>query len=160
MNVKAYLPSAIKKSLVDFNVLILTFVFRALEDVSLGPDQTKGDKWRGALGYALKRETCRAQYPKNCPACELKADCTYFMYFLTDKPHPYILRPRLDTKPVYAKGEEITLELVLIGNAIVRSHAFITALINAGKKGMGKGRARLLSETLEITQRFDFNDIL
>ena len=133
-----------------------TFTIRAVDMLILPP--YKGSTFRGGFGHAFKRIVCTARN-QECRKCVLKDKCIYVYVFETispsdspiqgrhtDAPHPFVLNPPLDEKRSFAKGEDISFELILIGRAIDYLPYFIYTFEEVGKIGIGrkKGKYHLL----------------
>lgn len=57
-------------------------------------------------------------------------------------PHPFIITPPLDDKREYQKGEEISLELILVWKSIDYLSYFIYTFDELGKIGVGRGKGK------------------
>ncbi len=133
----------LKKSLSGFSALKVEFTLLPLERIHLGPDEVKGDRWRGGFGEALRNLACHLRWEKTaCQGCNISTDCFYYRYFFTDRPHPYVMLPELDGKRVYNAGERILLEMVLIGEAAGHVDKFVTTVEEMGRTGIGSRRGR------------------
>ncbi len=130
--------------------LNLRFELRAMEDFVLPPYE--GSTLRGMLGHALKRLVCVLDSP-HCPGCPLSQTCAYPRLFETlpthrlpqrgaDIPHPYLLRLDPDAPRHYPAGASYRFGLVLIGRQHDLLPPLIQAFQRAGRKGLGRGRAR------------------
>lgn len=142
----------LKQYLSGFRALRVKFTLFPLEDIHLGPDEVKGDRWRGGFGEALRNLACLYRWEKNdCNQCKTSEDCLYHRYFFTDKPHPYVMLPELDGKRGYHEGDRMFLEMVLIGEATGQSDKFVTTVEEMGRTGIGsrRGRFRLKSVVTE-----------
>ncbi|VAX27774.1 hypothetical protein MNBD_NITROSPIRAE03-1928 [hydrothermal vent metagenome] len=140
------------QSLSGFTLILLEFTLSPLEKINLGPDEIKGDRWRGGFGEALRNLACFYRWEETeCTQCNLTSDCFYFLYFATNRPHPYIMRPELDSKSVYNSGEDMSLEIVLIGEAAGHADKFVMTVEEVGKRGIGgrRGRFRVKSVVAE-----------
>ena len=133
----------LKESLSGFRALKAEFTLFPLEKIHLGPDEVKGDRWRGGFGEALRNLACLYRWEKTaCNECNISADCFYYRYFLTDRPHPYVMLPELDGKRAYNTGERMILEMVLIGEAAGHVDKFVTTVEEMGRTGIGSRRGR------------------
>ncbi|RMG41338.1 MAG: CRISPR system precrRNA processing endoribonuclease RAMP protein Cas6 [Candidatus Dadabacteria bacterium] len=125
-----------------------TFRARLDEDASLPP--YKGSTFRGVFGHALKHVVC-ALKTQDCPTCLLRKRCLYPRVFedqsgvqlgssrRASAPHPYIIEPPLDDKTDYRQGECFEFDLILLGDINGSLPYFIYAIIEMGKRGIGKG---------------------
>ena len=99
---------------------------------------------RGGFGYTLKRLVCSSKAAE-CSACLLKSNCIYAFLFETATspdaprlrkyrtvPRPFAFRPQQN-------GSRVTVELLLVGDAVGMLPFFIFALNELGKIGIGKG---------------------
>ena len=111
----------------------------------------KGSTFRGGFGVALKRTVC-ALKRQECPSCLLRESCLYHRVFepkpsqlprqrLAAAPHPYVIRPPLDTQRHYPEGASFDFELLLFGDLNQSLPFFVYTLEQMGEKGIGKGRA-------------------
>lgn len=127
--------------------------FTAEQPVALPPPA--GAIWRGAFGHALKRLVCVTREPR-CPDCLLYRSCLYPYLFETPPdpeagklrkypaaPHPYVLRPVPGPERM-AAGEALGLDLTLFGRAVQSLPYVIHALSQAGERGIGPGRGRVV----------------
>ncbi len=140
--------SYLKESLSGFRVLKVEFTLVPVERINLGPDEVKGDRWRGAFGEALRGLACLHRWEETaCSVCDAGADCFYHRYFFTDRPLPYVMLPGLDGRRTYDAGERIPLEMVLIGEAAGYADRFVKTIEEVGRMGIGgrRGRFRLKS---------------
>ncbi len=135
--------SYLKESLSVFSALKVEFTLFPLETIHLGPDEVKGDRWRGCFGEALRRRACAFRWKEiDCNKCDVRGDCLYHGYFFIDRPHPYVMLPELDGKRVYNTGERMLLEMVLIGAAAEHVDKFVMTVEEMGRMGIGGGRGR------------------
>lgn len=99
---------------------------------------------RGGFGYTLRRIVCSFK-GNECSVCILKNKCIYPFLFESAPPadaprlrkyrtvpRPFALRPDQD-------GSRVTLDLLLIGDAVGMLPFFIHTLNELGKHGIGKG---------------------
>ncbi len=130
------------------------FVLEPLEDICL--PAYKGSALRGGFGWTFKRVIC-SERNKDCSSCPRAEDCIYIYIFetrlpknskvlknLKDIPRPFVIRPPLEDKGVYKKGEELSFEMVLIGKAIEYFPYFVFTFEELGRRGLGKGRGRYI----------------
>jgi hypothetical protein len=98
---------------------------------------------RGGFGYTLKRLVCSFR-SSECTRCLLKSKCIYSFLFETAPspdaprlrkyrtvPRPFAFRPR-------QTGDRVTIELLLIGDAVGMLPFFIHALNELGRTGLGR----------------------
>lgn len=110
----------------------------------------KGSTYRGVFGRALKQVIC-ALRRQECPECLLKSNCIYPLVFepqltldaqngnlSTIPPHPFVIRPPLETKTQYLKGDAFEFGLLLFGPANSKLPYFVYAFDRMGKIGIGK----------------------
>ncbi len=129
-----------------------------------------GAALRGALGYALRQ--VRYGSTKDCPGCSIRSECRYgdLYAYLFESPwdHPLIepfhaaLGPRMrrETYPQpfilnppaggveQLPGSLFTVDFILVGRAIACFPFMACALSIAGVSGIGKGRSRILLESI------------
>ncbi len=135
-----------------FRVAKFRFTLRLLEEARL--PKFKGALLRGTLGYSLKR-LCwfGSESTMACRTCVLHAVCPYAYLFETSSsrclglqgrymPRPYAIEPSLDGKTLYAPGDELAFEVVLVGKAIDYLPYFFAAYVDRGQVGLGKDRGR------------------
>ncbi len=116
----------------------------------------KGNLLRGAIGYALKSLYCRFTSQK-CEKCPLIFKCP-FGYIYKSSSHgmvlrkllhvtkPYTVKPPLEEKTVYKKGDVLRFSFVLFGNAVNYENHFINSLFFLSQNGIGhkEKRGRLI----------------
>ena len=118
-----------------------------------------GSTFRGGLGNVFKKTLCVSR-DRKCENCILKDQCAYSYCFESpagDKekarsshwPHPYLLEPSAEGKTTYQKGEEINLNLMLIGKGMDFLPYFVFVFDELGKSGIGKGRHKYQLEKVE-----------
>lgn len=106
------------------------------------PPPWRGYLLRGALGWALAREACNCGLGDQSDEPEdHRLDCDFRTLFRTtvpdalgralqtgpDAPRPFVLRPPLDGRPVYAPGDTLTAELILFGRVAAHWRSFLAA---------------------------------
>ena len=113
-----------------------------------------GNTLRGALGTALRDTVCN--WPdRDCVLCSGAADCAWVRLFRTSCLHvhlskgaqatptpPIVLEPPL-TGGTFEPGDELALELVLVGNAIADLATISRACEHLGDRGVGNRRSRV-----------------
>ncbi len=112
----------------------------------------KGSTIRGVLGYGLKRVCCIAKNSK-CPECILRTRCVYAFLFekpifpsenssrsgnFPASPRPYVIEPELSRETYFNEGDLLSFNLLLFGKANEYLPYIIYALVESGKKGMGR----------------------
>lgn len=131
------------------------FLLRATEEFYLPP--YSGQTWRGGFGTVFRRSVC-VQPRQECPDCLLRQRCAYPYVFESfpheaaarlrnyqDIPRPFVIEPPLPPpgRPLLLRpGEEFSLGLVLIGQAIAYLPYFIVTFLELGQAGIGKKRGR------------------
>ncbi len=108
--------------------------------------------YRGALGHALRRISCR-QPGENCPDCDLASHCAYGYIFETTPsrdatharkfssfPRPYVINTPAGFGRLLSPGDNFGFDLTLIGHAVAGLPAVVAAFeeIGAGE-GLGPG---------------------
>jgi hypothetical protein len=143
-------------------------VFEALEPIFL--PRYKGSAFRGCLGEAMRKLTCRYR-GANCEKCKEKYTCAFSQLFNSfvepghphhDKfpksPHPYIIVPLSDDKTEFGTGDTFGFELTLIGKAIGRLPELSGAFNLMGQLGIGKRRGKFRPielQTLHPSQGYE-----
>ncbi|MBI4687721.1 MAG: CRISPR system precrRNA processing endoribonuclease RAMP protein Cas6 [Nitrospirae bacterium] len=153
----------LKQFLTGFSILNIEFILTPRSKINFGIDEMKGDRWRGALGRALKKQACEKSINDNCIHCGLNKGCFFFQCFEADITHPYVIRPELDSKKVYEVDDEIRLSLILIGETIQHTYnvyRFVNAIEYIGRGGIGQGRGKFNIKDLVAKPSFDFTEIL
>lgn len=127
----------------------ITFEIEFLNKATL--PKWKGRIIRGFLGMILKKTFCRIEGIE-CEDCVLNRRCPYgYLYrstsnymFLRKIKHitkPYSLKPPLDEREEYRRGDRISFSIVLFG----RANDFLINILNAVQQGtfIGIGRKNL-----------------
>jgi hypothetical protein len=117
------------------------------------PAANKGNALRGAFGVAFRRLVCIPQCQR-AAACPLGHRCPYKVIFepspppdaerlrkSQDTPRPFVFRPPLDHRMVYAPGEDFEFGLILIGRALYYLPHFVLSFRDVARAGLGIGRA-------------------
>ncbi len=133
-----------------FQLASLRFVIRPVDKLGLPP--YKGATLRGGFGYAFKDLVC-IKPDRHCPNCLIQDHCSYYQIFETPvpkgaqmmrkynhAPHPFVLTPPLDERTEFTADDELTFELVLIGQAIDYLPYFIYVFDDLGRRGIGRNR--------------------
>jgi hypothetical protein len=158
--IEAFESSAIYKSLAGFRLMSLRFSLIAIDRIHLGPDDAKGDKWRGGFGEALRSLSCFYRWDETeCEQCNIYANCFYYNYFFVDKPLPYAMHPSFDSKRFYNPSEEILLEIVLIGAAKGHKDKFIRTVDQLGRIGIGRKRGRFYIKDVTSENAVTFEEL-
>ncbi len=122
-----------------------------------------GSTFRGSFGHSLKKVVCVRDGV--CSGCHLKYDCAYSIVFESpvpnnsdlsikypNAPHPFVFKFPLGG--VINKEDCFELQFTLFGNAIPLLQYFIYAIIEQGKRGLG--RDRLTFDLIEVTDETGF----
>ena len=145
----------------DFSFARFSLLLRVRDGILL--PTYKGSVFRGGFGWAFRKVVCTIKR-SNCADCPLNEACVYAYVFETRPPagsdvlrnyrtipRPFVIEPPLDTRRVYESGDEMGLNLVLIGRAIEYLPYFIYTFDELGNVGIGKGRGRYeLEEVRDI----------
>ncbi len=137
-------------------------VFEALEPVFL--PRYKGSAFRGCLGEAMRKQTCRYR-GANCQECKEKYTCAFSKLFnsfvepghphhnkFPKSPHPYIIVPLPGDKTEFGVGDTFGFELTLIGKAINSLPELSGAFNLMGQLGIGKQRRKFRPVELQTLQ--------
>lgn len=113
-----------------------------------------GNTFRGALGMALRRTVCA--FPgRDCEGCSARGRCAWVRLFRTSSLHVHLSQggQATPTSPLviepphvagaYVPGQELSMELVLVGDAIGEVAAVSDACECMGDLGLGTRRARM-----------------
>jgi hypothetical protein len=119
------------------------------------PAYNKGNVIRGGFGSTFRRIGCHA----NCrepETCELRSVCPYTAVFQPfvpedsekisknrDIPRPFVIKPPLETKEIYAPGERLSFDVVLIGKIRDYLPYFIVTFKELSHVGLGRDRTPL-----------------
>jgi hypothetical protein len=116
------------------------------------PAYNKGNVIRGGFGSTFRRIVCHANCwePENC---ELRNVCPYTAVFHPfvpegsqkisknrDIPRPFIIKPPLETKEIYAPGERLSFDVVLVGKVKDYLPYFIVTFKELSQAGLGRSR--------------------
>jgi len=112
----------------------------------------KGNLIRGVLGYNLRKLYC-IDDSRNCHECNLLFKCPYGYLFRTTTKgltlkklkhytKPYVIKPPLESKSMYNKGDKLRFSLVLFGDAMNFEDHVINAVNLMCKGGLGCSEAR------------------
>lgn len=124
----------------------------------------KGSTFRGVFNRALKQVVC-ALKKEECTKCILKEQCVYALVFETacalkmpegskiaSPPHPFVLKPPLETKTEYKTNERFDFNLLLFGKINHSLPYFIYAFDQMGALGIGK-------RVNGIRAKFELNEV-
>ena len=127
---------------------------RPLEAVVL--PEHMGSALRGGFGRIFRKVACRLGCRE---ACQQPERCAYGYVFETspppgsqilDKvgsaPRPFVIEPPLVAKPVYEKGEELVVGLILVGRAVDALPYFVYSFKELGRVGIGRGKGQFRME--------------
>jgi hypothetical protein len=132
------------------NLARYRFTFRVEKPIRL-PDYA-GSTLRGAFGHALRSVNCVTK-EKECKGCPLIAQCPYAQVFSPHDiprenmalhlqnqiPVPYIIEAPLRQGRSYLEGEELSFDMVLMGDALTHLAVIILAWRRAFLRGIGNG---------------------
>lgn len=138
-----------------------SLLLEATEELHL--PEYKGSTFRGGFGNALKKAVCMTK-TFDCLPCILQQTCPYISIFEPkvskatadllrtgrDAPSPFVLEPPLTEQREFKVGDQFTVKLILIGNAIGQLPYFIYAFTLLGERiglGTAKGKFTLLQAT-------------
>ena len=138
------------------------FELDPVEEVLL-PARNKGVVLRGAFGKAFK-EACCPNWPDwknrectghlpNNDSCPVRERCAYAIVFEPspplgsdrlslnqDIPRPFVFKPPLEEKTIYAPGDPLCFDIVLAGSSREFLPYFIVAFRELGEQGIGLKR--------------------
>jgi CRISPR-associated endoribonuclease Cas6 len=136
-----------------FDIAKSTFFLEAKEDINLPP--YKGSALRGGFGIVFRSICCVNKTIEKCNKCMLKEKCAYayifetspskdskFLKRISEIPRPFVIRPPLETKSTYKKGEFLEFDLILIGKSIDYLPYFVFTFKELGRVGIGRWRAK------------------
>ncbi|MBI5185184.1 MAG: hypothetical protein HZA01_05600 [Nitrospinae bacterium] len=157
------LAENILRKLEEFRIARFEFILASEEHIEL--PEYKGSALRGGFGTALRKVLCDEK-KNNCDDCSRKKDCLFLYLFNTRLPEgsevlkntknipaPFVIEPPLENKRIFAEGEEIIFNLVLIGKARNYLPHFIFAFEEFGRAGLGKGGGRFLLKSVSRTDK-------
>ncbi len=140
---------------------IYTFELEFLRPAKL--PKWKGNLIRGALGLHLKRMYCMSGL-NDCHSCHLLFKCPYGYLFRTTTKgivlrknrhytKPYVIKPPLESKTAYGKGDRLKFSIVLYGDAMVYEDHVFHAVNSMCGSGLGfhdcRGKLRIRRVTVE-----------
>lgn len=140
---------------------VYTFELEFLKPAEL--PRWKGNIVRGAFGFHLRRMYCVNDY-KDCSSCNLMFKCPYGYLFrakskgivLRKNMHytkPYVIKPPLEQRTIYKRGDTITFSIVLHGDAMEYEHHIVQAVNSMCRWGLGfrdrRGEMRIKRITVD-----------
>ena len=133
--------------------------FRALDTFPLEEDPR--GLWHGVFGRALRAACCVTRQPQ-CDGCLLLHQCQYSYLFTAPRPPdadlmrlypqvpvPHVLQVQPLREPQVRAGGELTLSVVLVGEANARLPLVVEALAAAGADGLGRARGRVVLQQVD-----------
>ncbi len=137
-----------------------SFILEPVEEILL--PSYKGSTLRGAFGVAFKRVVC-ALRKEDCSECLLSGRCIYFQIFearaegenplgrVKTIPKPFVIEPPDDEETLFMPGQNLKLNLILIGKATEYIPYFIYTFQELGRMGIGRKRGRYtLAEVVDL----------
>jgi hypothetical protein len=130
---------------------VFQFTAEVTEDIFIS--EYKGSTFRGGFGKSFKRLVCINPEENDCYKCIVNKNCSYHKIFnsnidaetsqrlniATTAPRPFVIEPPMTNQRKYAKGEQFTFNLILIGWAIEYLPYFIIVFERLGERfGIGK----------------------
>ncbi len=126
----------------------LRFQIQFTEDARL--PEYKGALLRGALMWDLRQQECKRPSLESCKECSFLSSCSYAELFEAAKGDhlqsylqrtnctlPCILKPPLESKEYYPKGQTITFEQIVMGPYHHYLPKLIQAIVELGRRGFG-----------------------
>jgi hypothetical protein len=138
----------------------LEFTFQALDTITI--PAYSGMLWHSVFGRSLRALSCIAP-GMECQECMLLQQCDYPYLFrriapadsdmLRGKeiPVPHIFRVTKVAQHTVDAGEQLTVSLVMVGQANHKITEIIRAMYHAGAAGLGKQRQRCQLQTVKQT---------
>jgi len=147
-----------------FAAALYEFVYEPLETLRL--PRFKGNLLRGGFGAVFKNLVCVAGH--GCPPCQLKEKCPYGYLFETPVPtgaavlrlnehvpHPFVIRPPLDERREYPRGERLSFGVMLIGRGVQYLPYFVIVFQQLGRQGLGRELGRMALDTVTAVSAWD-----
>ena len=140
---------------------VYTFELEFLRPAKL--PKWKGNLIRGALGFHLKRMYCMSG-SNDCHSCHLLFKCPYGYLFRTTTKgivlrksrhytKPYVIKPPLESKTAYRRGDRLKFSIVLYGDAMDYGDHVFHAVNSMCRSGLGfrncRGELRIRRVTVE-----------
>lgn len=114
-----------------------------------------GVLWHSVLGQSLKKLVCVVK-GEACEQCLFLHQCDYTQLFRGTRPQnseimrkydtipaPHVLQSQLTKKQHFHKGEQVSVDVVLCGQANAKIASLVRALYVAGATGVGRQRSQL-----------------
>ncbi|MEI6127033.1 MAG: CRISPR system precrRNA processing endoribonuclease RAMP protein Cas6 [Pseudomonadota bacterium] len=146
----------------DFTLARFQFSIKLLRGGNLPP--YKGSCLRGALGHSLRALACKDVRP-TCDGCGSADACLYIRLFKPDQgsgksiPAPYIIDPPPLKETRFAKGDEFSFILTLVGWAAEYINLWIEAARICGEK-QGLGTERIPFELIRAAALPESGDLV
>jgi len=125
------------------------------------PAYNKGNSLRGGFGAAFRKLVCVDMHWE-CADCSLRYTCPYTKVFNPfippdapqfsgnqNIPRPFVFKPPLSQQTVYAPGEPLVFDLVVVGQAVDYLPYFIVSFRELGAMGFGLNRVRVRLDRVE-----------
>ena len=125
------------------------------------PAYNKGNSLRGGFGAAFRKLVCVDMHWE-CADCSLRYTCPYTKVFNPfippdapqfsgnqNIPRPFVFKPPLSQQTVYATGEALVFDLVVVGQATDYLAYFIVTFRELGAMGFGLNRVRVRLDRVE-----------
>ncbi len=131
------------------------YQFNCETQVPLTLNSYSGSMLRGAFGRALRTLVCVTKM-EDCKSCLLYRQCAYPKIFEPPVPHnaqlqnfsaiplPFVIEPPEMGKQTLKRGDTLSFNMVLIGQAIQHLPLITKAWQQALENGLGKGKSSLL----------------
>ncbi|MEM3740041.1 MAG: CRISPR system precrRNA processing endoribonuclease RAMP protein Cas6 [Candidatus Korarchaeum sp.] len=128
---------------------LYTFEMEFIERAEL--PRWKGNIIRGAIGANLLRRFCL--YDGDCGNCSMLLRCPYGYLFeakskgivlrkLEGFTKPYVLKPPLSDSVEFSEGDPLSFSVVLFGDAVGFEKQLLSAVIEMGRRGIGRRERR------------------
>ena len=140
-----------------------SFEMEFREDVEL--PRWKGNIVRNAIGFHLKRKFCLMD--EKCESCPFVFKCPFgYLYRAPSKgmilrkikgyTKPYVIKPPLNSKTSFSKGDEFNFSIVLFGDSTTFEMPLLISIQEMARSGLGrKGkRGRLLLRRVTVENPF------
>lgn len=135
----------------SFEFSYFTFRLRVLSKIQM--PSFKGTILRSSFGKHFRQVVCM-QKGIDCGACFFGFKCPYAFIFESPRlkkenywhashdPHPFVFNFSQAEKSIYLPGEELCLNLLLVGEGIDYLPHFVLVFEDMGRAGIGNGRGR------------------